>query len=396
MPFEDELGDALRRTGEAFRPAGGSTLVDGGLARGRRRLARRRVSAVVGSALTVALVASSALYAGGAFDDGTADRASDPVPPAGSGHFNVTADAMKNILQNGVERAGIGIVRPKLQGSGSSSQAKAATASIVFEDGWGGATVTLSVRRVDPADKSLKKLITCPPKQGSPYEECTTQQGNRAVKGYTEAGRAGGVKKWAVTMVATNGYLIELATHNVKGENGEAPVGRNPRLNPGKLRHLALFVEGSFTTAGEPNAFGVVKPGSRAEPGDILPILKSLLPKRLTVYSEGATGADGHVVVVDSNTGDRTYIEALRMAAEDAVWTETRPDGMKVAAVKKPGAYPGVLHWQVDTFRPNGLSIQVSAYNAPTPKSLKSGKQLLITMEELKAIATDPVWLTAR
>ncbi|TQK52768.1 hypothetical protein FBY35_3216 [Streptomyces sp. SLBN-118] len=53
-------------------------------------------------------------------------------------------------------------------------------------------------------------------------------------------------------------------------------------------------------------------------------------------------------------------------------------------------------NWQVDTFRPNGLSIQISAYNAPTPKSLKRGKQPLITMEELKAIATDPVWLTAR
>ena len=100
--------------------------------------------------------------------------------------------------------------------------------------------------------------------------------------------------------------------------------------------------------------------------------------------------------MVDENNGDTAYIEAVRTAAEDAVWTETRPDGMKVAAVKKPGAYPGVQHWQVDTFRPNGLSIQVSAYNSPTPKSLKSGKELLITMEELKAIATDPVWLTAR
>ncbi|WP_326651634.1 hypothetical protein [Streptomyces sp. NBC_01750] len=396
MPFEDELGDALRRTGEAFRPAGGSALVDGGLARGRRRLARRRVSAVAGSALTVAVVASTALYLGGSFGGDTADRAADPVPPAGSGHFKVTADEMKNILQNGMERAGIGVVRPKLQGNGSSDPAKAATSSIVFEDGWGGAAVALSVRRVEPGDPKLKKLITCPPQKGSPYEECTTQPGNRAVKGYTDAGKAGGIKKWAVTMVSSNGYLIELATNNVKGENGESPGGRNPRMAPGKLRHLALFVEGSFTTAGEPNPFGDVKPGSRAEPGDMLPILKSLLPKRLKVYSEGATGADGRVVVVDENTGDRTYIEAVRTAGGEAVWTETRPDGLKLAAVEKAGAHPGVLHRQVDTFRPNGLTIQVSAYNAPTPNSLKSGKKPLITMAELKAIATDPVWLTAQ
>ncbi|MFD9219889.1 hypothetical protein ACFWDI_07655 [Streptomyces sp. NPDC060064] len=100
--------------------------------------------------------------------------------------------------------------------------------------------------------------------------------------------------------------------------------------------------------------------------------------------------------MVDRNTGDRTYIEAVRTAGGEAVWTETRPDGLKLAAVEKAGAHPGVLHRQVDTFRPNGLTTQVSAYNAPTPNSLKSGKKPLITMAELKAIATDPVWLAAR
>ncbi|MEU5281521.1 hypothetical protein AB0G87_34510 [Streptomyces asoensis] len=393
MPFEEKLGDEVRRVAEGFGTPDTDALIDGGLARYRRRRARRRLSSVGGAFLAVALVASSALYLGDAFRGETADGANDPIP--GSGHFKVTAEQMRNILQNGVERAGVAVIHPKVQGSGSSDPSTAAKATIVYDDGFGDANVSLSVRRVQPGDPKVKKLITCPPVKGSPYEECTVQPGNRAVKGYTEAGKAGGVKKWAVTMVSPSGYLIELATHNVKGP-GDAHSGHNPRLNPGKLRHLALFVEGSFTTAGEPNTIGSVRPGSRPEPGDILPILKSLLPKRLKVYSEAGTGAEGHVVVIDGNTGDRTYVEAVRMAAEDAVWTETRPDGMKVAAVKKPGAYPGVQHWQVDTFRPNGLSIQVSAYNAPTPKSLKSGTQLLITMEELKAIATAPEWLTAR
>ncbi|MFE1922412.1 hypothetical protein ACFW91_07610 [Streptomyces asoensis] len=393
MPFEDKLGEEVRRVAEGFGTPDTDTLIDGGLARYRRRRARRRLSAAGGASLAVALVATSALYLGDAFRGDTTDGASGPV--TGSRHFKVTAEQMKNILQNGVERAGVAVGHPKLKGSGSSDPSTAAKATIVYDDGFGDAHVSLSVRRVQPADPKLKKLITCPPVKGSPYEECTVQPGNRAVKGYTEAGKAGGIKKWEVTMVSTSGYLIEVATNNVQGP-GDAHSGHNPRLNPGKLRHLALFVEGSFTTAGEPNTFGSAKPGSRPEPGNMLPILKSLLPKRLKVYSEAGTGADGHVVVIDGNTGDRTYIEVVATAAEDAAWTETRPDGMKVAAVKKPGAYPGVQHWQVDTFRPNGLSIQVSAYNAPTPKSLKSGTQLLVTMEELKAIATAPVWLTAR
>ncbi|MGW7466899.1 hypothetical protein ACWGJT_19870, partial [Streptomyces xantholiticus] len=42
MPFEDDLGAAMRRTGETFRPSDRPGLVDGGLIRGRPRPAPRR------------------------------------------------------------------------------------------------------------------------------------------------------------------------------------------------------------------------------------------------------------------------------------------------------------------------------------------------------------------
>ncbi|MCW7991173.1 hypothetical protein XF35_39695, partial [Streptomyces platensis subsp. clarensis] len=46
--FEDELGAVLRATGEGFVAEDRRELATGGLARGRRRLLRRRVATVGG------------------------------------------------------------------------------------------------------------------------------------------------------------------------------------------------------------------------------------------------------------------------------------------------------------------------------------------------------------
>ncbi|MFF1443632.1 hypothetical protein [Streptomyces sp. NPDC058295] len=399
MPFEDELGKVLRDTAGSFT-ADRRSLAEGSLLRGRRRLARRRASAMAGSALAVVLVATAGVQLGGGQDgDGkVGGLASTPPPGDGYGHFAVTAEEMRNILRNGMGRSGIAIGHPTLRTTGSSEASRSATASIGFEDGFGAARVTLSVRRVDPAEQDLQKLITCPPEEDSPYEECTTQPDNRAVKGYTEAGKAGGIKKWAVTMLSPNGYLIEVATQNVVSTiNADTePVTRNPRMDPGKLRYLAMFVDGSFTPAGEPGSLGTIDPGSQAEPGDILPLLKELLPERLHVYSEGGSGAEGHVVVVDSKSGRRSYIEAMRTAGDKVTWNETLSDGTKVGTRQQPGRQPGVVQFRVDALRVNGLWMSVSAYNAPSPTSKKSGAAPLITAEELKTIATSRSWLLAR
>ncbi|KPI31659.1 hypothetical protein ACWGA9_13905 [Streptomyces sp. NPDC054950] len=399
MPFEDELGKVLRDTAGTFT-ADRRSLAEGSLLRGRRRLARRRASVMAGSALAVVLVATAGVQLGGGQDDDgkVGGLASTPPPGGGYGHFAVTAKDMENILQNGMEVSGIAVAHPTLQATGSSEASRPATASIDFGDGFSAARVTLSVRRVDPADEDLKELITCPPEGDSPYEECTTQPDNRAVKGYTEAGKAGGIKKWAVTMLSPSGYLIEVATNNVASKTNAdtEPVTRNPRMNPGKLRYLAMFVDGSFTPAGEPSSLGTLEPGTQAEPGDFLPLLKDLLPERLHIYSEGGTEVGGHVVVSDSESGNRTYIEVGRIAGDKEAWNETLSDGTKVGTRQLPGQQPGVVRLRVDALRVNGLWISISAYNAPSPTSKKSGAAPLITAEELKTIATSRSWLLAR
>lgn len=98
----------------------------------------------------------------------------------------------------------------------------------------------------------------------------------------------------------------------------------------------------------------------------------------------------------DSVSGNRTYIEVGRIAGDKEAWNETLSDGTKVGTRQLPGQQPGVVRLRVDALRVNGLWISISAYNAPSPTSKKSGAAPLITAEELKTIATSRSWLLAR
>lgn len=69
MPFEDELGEALRRTGDGFTSEG-RDLVDAGERRGRRMVARRRAAVAGGSVLALALIGSAGAYANGLLGTG--------------------------------------------------------------------------------------------------------------------------------------------------------------------------------------------------------------------------------------------------------------------------------------------------------------------------------------
>ncbi|MFE5852369.1 hypothetical protein ACFQ61_04000 [Streptomyces sp. NPDC056500] len=388
MSFEDEMSDAFRRTGEEFRLRDAGTLVEGGLTRGHRRVARRRV-AVTAGVLAVALATGGGLYVG------SKERTDTAAKP-----FKVSAPQIENILDNAIQQMGLAVEDRRLSGRGSSTALTPARASVNYDDGWGRASTVLTVRRVDATDPSLTDLITCPPEGSSPYEECTTRPGDRVVKGYTDAGRAGGVKKWVVTMVSTKGYLIEIATSNVKASpgdrKGEAPQSRNPRLGAPKLRLMAAFVESSFTREGAPNKFGTTLYGSESDSGDFVAMIKYLLPKRFQVVSQGDGDVSGHVVVKEGNSPERTYIEVTRTAAVLEGQVRNLPHGIKVGTQELPGREPGVVQLRADALWPNYMSISVSAYNATSPKSGKSAAEPMITMDELTNIAADGVWHVAR
>ncbi|MCI4045307.1 hypothetical protein [Streptomyces sp. TRM75563] len=85
LPFEDGLGTELRRAGESFELSGRAALVDGALEKGRRTVRRRRVAAVAGSVLTLALIGGGVTFATGqlrASGDGADVASSGPIAPA--------------------------------------------------------------------------------------------------------------------------------------------------------------------------------------------------------------------------------------------------------------------------------------------------------------------------
>ncbi|MFC9861778.1 MULTISPECIES: hypothetical protein [unclassified Streptomyces] len=68
MPFEEELSEELRRTGETFDLGNRPAVVAGGLEAGVRRQRRRRATAVTGSVLALALIGVGGAFAGGLLD----------------------------------------------------------------------------------------------------------------------------------------------------------------------------------------------------------------------------------------------------------------------------------------------------------------------------------------
>ncbi|MFG2765590.1 hypothetical protein [Streptomyces rubiginosohelvolus] len=85
-PFEDSLGTELRRAGETFELSGRTALVDDALEQGRRTVRRRRVAAVAGSVLTLALVGGGVTFA-----TGQSGTSGDGVNVASSGPVGQTA-----------------------------------------------------------------------------------------------------------------------------------------------------------------------------------------------------------------------------------------------------------------------------------------------------------------
>ena len=74
--------------------------------------------------------------------------------------------------------------------------------------------------------------------------------------------------------------------------------------------------------------------------------------------------------------------------------TRTLPDGTKVVTHQRPGEKggAGVVWWTVDTIRPDGYRVVISAFNSGAQNTAATRKAPVLTMKQLEAIATNAKW----
>ncbi|MFE4371332.1 hypothetical protein ACFRMN_24420 [Streptomyces sp. NPDC056835] len=246
-PFENGLGEALRRTGETFAPTDGTALVDAGLTRGRRRLARRRAAAVTGSVFALAAVGIGGAYGGGLLDggggqDGRTSVAAPATTPAGPGPGN---DAellaiLAGLLPGGELKMPTTLSPPSIPGYRSVRGS--------FDDGKGAAVVTVGLIRADRTGTGADQQVTCPDKAFIPHENCVESElagGSRlmVLEGAEYGDRPEGTKSWRAVLYTSDGFLVEATAYNVPPQKGGGIARTDPPLSPARLKALVTSDE---------------------------------------------------------------------------------------------------------------------------------------------------------
>ncbi|MFF8269432.1 hypothetical protein ACF059_18855 [Streptomyces sp. NPDC016562] len=423
MPLEDELREALGRAGDGFTPDR-QALTDAGERRGRQLVARRRAAVIGGSALALALIGTASAYTGGLLGgsgsgsdgSGSVDVAAPPTTssgrPEGSagpktpgvGTGAVSAAQMialfKELLPGG-----------QLTGAEARGSDDSPYVSAVYDDGAGKAAISLALSRVDPNGTSARELTQCGDKSVQDYDDCLSEQlpdGSRILlhKGYEYPDRRVDTKLWRAVLVTPQGFQIDASEWNAPAEKGAAISRPNPPLSTAQLKALVTSEKWHPALKDLPAAPQERAPQAPPSGPEAGPILQSLLAKMgIPVVSQGDQGAQSdyaYAVLDDGKGKSMVQVNAQPNMAKtlgahiQGPDVTTLPDGTKVKMEQKPGEKggAGVVWWTVDTLRPDGFRVVVSAFNTSDQNKPATRKTPLLTMDQLKEIALSPQWNT--
>lgn len=407
MPFEDELGAALRHTGEGFeadRPA----LVAGGEQRGRRLVRRRRVAVVAGGALALAGAVTVGAFATGLVGGADEVRVAAPAPleksrdggPTRTGTGKAVSAAQLTAVFKSLLPAG---TLEGVEARGTADEPMPMVSG-VFDDGKGKAAISVGLWRLDPKGREAADLTSCPPTGSVPVDGCTAKKlpgGSRlmVVQGYEYPDRREDTKAWRATLVTREGYVVDSSEYNAAAEKG-APISRtDPPLTPAQLERLVTSTKWRPALASLPAADSEPKPGDAPPPlrRPALPVLLDHLPRGLEfVRKEG--GGEAAEAVVDDGRGRFSVTLQIQPGMGEIMGdfytgegASTLPDGTRMKWLQQPGEKggEGVVWWQVDALRPDGLRVIASAFNTPAQHEDATRPEPGITMKELEGMALD-------
>lgn len=416
MPFEDELGEALRRTGDGFS-AEGRGLVDAGERRGRRMVARRRAALAGGSALALALIGTAGAYVNGLLGPGGGggDRgnlAATPAPPVtrqpvldpnrgGTGAVSAEqlAGVFKQLLPQGkltdvVARGTRDETFPMVEG--------------VIDDGEGKGRIAFGLGRVDPKGEMADDMVKCPSKTTTKYDSCTSEtlaDGSRLLlfKGYEYPDRRVDTKCWRATVVTPQGFHVDVQEWNAEAQK-DAPISRpTPPLTLAQLKALVTSplwhpALNDLPAAGQQERGPAARQGVKAAT-----ILEELLrTDGIPIVSRDEEDADLGYLVLDDGKGKSLVSLQIQPdnSKEPGTWAdlfagaETLPDGTKVLTRQQPGEKggAGVVWWSAEALRPNGTRLILNAFNAPTQSSAATRKDPILPLARMKELVISPKW----
>ncbi|MFI5803758.1 hypothetical protein [Streptomyces sp. NPDC051561] len=428
MPFEDELGPALRRTGDTFT-ADQRQLVDGGRDRGRRALRRRRMGAVTGSVAALALVGVGGAWAGGLLGGGPGSgggtgQVAGPAPkgaasssapsevaePSATGAGQITRDWMINNFRTRLQSVGERGALGEIQARGSTPEELLSgnpMVSGVLDDGRGKAAISLGMWREDPGSSNARNLVTCPARTHVRYDTCRTDElmdggSFMVLQGYVSSNPAEKAKSWRATMLTPEGYVIDVSESNSPAEKG-APASRvQPPLSPDRLKSLVTHQTWRTAAASLPDngTTGGEKPDEPSEE-KTMGTLVSLLPKGLKV--SGKSGQQGYAsLVVDDGKGASMVQVNVQTGMGDVAdelagkgdSVTDLPDGGRLVVSETSGekGVAGIVVLNVDVIAPDGRRVAVSAFNSGSQHEGATRGRPVLSVEQLKVMATSGDW----
>ncbi|OKK02788.1 hypothetical protein AMK26_24765 [Streptomyces sp. CB03234] len=406
MPFEDDVSEAMHRTGETFI-TDHRAIVEGGLRRGQARVMRRR--AAVGAAAVMALT-GSVFYGGwllgtspaqevvtgnGPSPDVTLSGTPNPRMNDPDQHIRVSADQMIQILERVLPK---GKLTQQRGTSNFGDPNQAADASLVYDDGFGEALVEVSIKRADIKAPANRKLVVCPKKLTPPAISCHSEPwaGGSA----TVVSEDKGLRTSRSVSLSEEGYLVELTTFNGLPKEGRA-TRAHPPFTEMQTSNLIGMLNSAMTKYGIPNPDLFTREVRVSGSLAVMERLQRLSPKGLSPRGGGGDGATGYIIAYDVKNKTKSHLRATltpKGAPGDGEprWSETLPDGTRIATSERPAKGKGVTEWRVDALRPNGLRVTITSYNAEYPHRDANRTTPPATMEQLKAVAVHDSWLTLK